>query len=408
MPRIPTSNLEQFRQHLFNPNKAFPLGNQSSGLAKIKKNLVISCFSDFSGVGFIRNIFPITYLNSAYGKAGDINILSSPVMIFQHEILMRTRSVILQRALSPGQTAPIIRYRQLSDKYRFKLIGEIDDWIWQGDDIGESIPEYNFGHRGIDENIRKASIENMNLMDIETVSTPFLKWVLEEKFKIKPEVRIIPNVVPQYFIGPFRRKPIKKRIEKPRIINTSSPTHYCNHNKLKGDFDNAWCEWIIKNVKDRKIEYFQMGGLPFFFECIKDEPNFNFVNWVNSYEYYIPIRNFKPDFCIGPLMPNFFSYSKSNLKFIESCAYGAAFIGNVFENVSPPKAYPGKHAPSPYDDVFLKVQHDCSVKDIDEIFQKATEPETFNSIIKEQYNFLDSNGLWLESPKNLQRWIDIL
>lgn len=407
MPNVlPTSDIETFKKQLDNPNTSFKNLNQKGELKKIKKHVVLSFLSDSTGCGHIRNIFPMTYLNSAFGKSGNFNLILSPLMIFQDDILVRTRSIYFQRTMDPRQISMIQRYVNLKKKFNFKMIWEIDDFIWKGDEEGESIPEYNFGGTNIKEDVQQASLDIANMMDMVTVSTDFLKEYMKYR-GVKTEIVVLPNSVCQYFWGTQKKKPIKKNIDKPKIISTSSPTHYHNGKKLKGDFENAWCDWICKNVMDEKIEYYQMGGLPFFFEPLKNKPNFKVVPWVNSYQYHLPIKEIKPDFSIGPLVPNFFNYSKSHIKYEESCAYGAAFIGSIFESIKSPKCWSGSHAPSPYDVCFLKLQHDCTYKEIDNMIWEYCEPEKYNEIIKGQYEYLHKEQLWLESPGYVKRLSDI-
>lgn len=394
--KLPTSNFEVFRQHLLNPNKSFEISTQEGRLMKVQKNLVISYVSDSTGCGHIRNIFPMTYLNSIFGKTGKFNVIISPVMLFQHDVLLRCRSIFFQRTMAPGHMKAIQMYKDAQKKYGFKMIYDIDDFIWEGPDEGESIPEYNFGKQGISKEVQQASLDIMNEMDIVCVSTDFLGQYIREHGVTKPEIRTIYNAVPQYFWGPHRKRPIKEKIKKPRVIYTGSPTHYNNQTRMKGDWENAWTEWVIKNVKDGKIEFCCMGGLPFFFESIKNR--IKVINWVNSYQYHLPIKDFRADIGIAPLVPNYFNYSKSCIKYTEYCASGILGIGTVFTN--------GK--PSPYDVNIVKAPDNITVKQIDNLIDEYTEPEKYNEVIKKQYRQMDENGWWLESPKYVKMLTEIL
>ena len=394
--QLPTSNYEVFRQHLLNPNKPFEPSTQEGQIMKVQKNLVISYVSDSTGCGHIRNIFPMTYLNSIFGKTGRFNILISPVMLFQHDILIRTRSIFFQRTMAPGQMQAIKMYKNNQQKYGYKMIYDIDDFIWDGPEEGESITDYNFGKQGISPDVQKSSLDIMNEMDIVCVSTDFLGQYIKDHGVTKPQIITVYNAVPQYFWGPHRKKGIKEKLNKPRVIYTGSPTHYNNQTRLKGDWDNAWTEWVIRNVEDKKIEFCCMGGLPFFFEGIKNK--IKIIDWVNSYQYHLPIKDFRADIGIAPLVPNYFNYSKSDIKHIEYCSLGILSIGTVFTN--------GK--PSPYDNNLLKVTNSCSVQDINNIIDEYTEPENYNRIIKQQYEMLDKTGRWLESEKYVKMLTDIL
>jgi len=397
MNKIPTSNLDNFKKHLLNPNTPYVIEDQEQlgEISKIQKNLVISYVSDSTGCGHIRNIFPLTYINSVFGKSGRFNIIISPTMILQHDILMRTRSIFFQRTMAPGHIDAVRQYKSLQSKFDYKMIYDIDDFIWKGPDEGECIPAYNFGGYTIGDDVRQSSIDIMNLMDLVCTSTDFLGQYIKKRGVHVPIITI-PNSISQYFWGNQRKKPIKQKIVKPKVVYSGSPTHYYNEKRLEGDWDNAWLEWVLKNVKENKIEFLCMGGLPFFFEEIKNK--IKIVQWVNSYQYHLPIKNFKPDFGIAPLVPNYFNYSKSDIKHIEYCAIGALSIGTIFKN--------GK--PSPYDNNFLKVYNDCSVKDIDDLFWHLTEPEVYNDILKKQYNMLYDDGRYMESEIFLNQLTKIL
>ncbi len=394
MKSLPTSDLDTYKQMLLAPNTAFPVPEQKSKIMKIQKNLVISYMSDSTGCGHIRNIFPMSYLNAIFGKTGKFNLVLSPIMLFQHDILLRTRSIFFQRTMAPQQIPAIKQYKQLQARYGFKMVWDIDDFIWKGDDVGEAIPQYNFGHKNIKDETRKASIEIANMMDICCVSTPFLKEYMETH-GCTSEIRVVPNAVNQFFWGPIKKQKAIKKFTKPKVIYTGSPTHYSNEEKLKGDWDNAWLEWVLKSVRENKIDFTVMGGLPWFFESIKDK--IKVVNWVNSFTYHLPIKDLQPDFGIAPLVPNYFNYSKSDIKHIEYCAIGALSIGSTFTN--------GK--PSPYDNNLVTLPDNCTVDDIQAVFDKYTEPKAYNDIIARQFKMLDNDGRYTESPKFIKTMTDI-
>jgi len=399
MTQIPTSNYEVFRQHIMNPNKPFELSVQDGNVMKVQKNLVLSLVSDSTGVGYVRNVIPMTYLNSVFGKTGRFNLLLSPIMIFQHDILLRSRSILFQRTMNPQQIQAVQMYKDNQAKYGYKMIYDVDDFIWEGEDKGESIPDYNFGKAGINKEVQQAALTIMNMMDTVCVSTKFLGDYIRSHGVDKPEIKVVNNVVGKYFWGPQRKKPIKNKLTKPRIIYTGSPTHWNQEKKLKGDVENAFCEFIIKNVMDNKIEYTQMGGLPFFFECIANK--IKVIDWVNTYQYPQVIRESRPDFSIGPLVPNYFNYSKSDLKAIESYAYGAVFIGSTWNGTEFEKN------PSPYDDCPVNVPYNITVEELDRQFWELTEPDNYNRIIKQQYEILDNTGRWLESEKYINMMTQI-
>lgn len=399
---FPTSNMDQFRDQLNNPNKHYanfgiPGTRASSGnkIQRVNKNLIISFSSDSTGCGHIRNIFPLTYINAVFAKSKMLRSTIIPFFYYQHEMLMQARTLFFPRTMSEEYKMAVKRYKDMQQRYQYRMIYDIDDFIWQGENEGERIPDYNFGSRNIPAGVVDTVVSIMSMMDTICVSTQFLKNYISEKLKIKTPMIVLPNSVPRYFYGPNRRQPIKEKLRIPKFIYTGSPTHYDNDNKLKGDFDNAWLEYLLKNITDKKIEFMVMGcspspkGLvvPWFLEPVKNL--IHQVGWLNSYQYHLPILEYQPDFSIAPLVPNYFNYSKSDIRYIETCAFGAAFIGTRFTN----------GMPSPYDSAITTLPDNCTVKDIETLVSDMCEPERFNRTILAQYEYMESAGRFMESEK---------
>lgn len=414
--QIPTSDFEGFKIQLENPNSAMPMiCSQKSSILKynnqqllgnigaLKKNIVLSIVSDPAGTGHIRNIFPMTYMNSIFGRSEKFRLITTPVPIFDPQLLLQTKVIWMQRFMNPEHLVVLKKYKELQEKYSFKIVWDIDDFIWNNEKINplEKIPDYNFGGKIVGEVQSKTSIEIMKLVDLVVVSTPFLKKYISETLNIKTPIEILQNAVPLFLWGTERKKPITKKIEIPTIISTASPTHFSNIDSLKGDFE-YWTEWIVKNVTDKKIKYYQLGAdeNPYFFNSIKDSPNYKAYNWINSFSYQNLVKSIRADFSIGPLVPNFFNNAKSNLKFLEASMSGSVFIGAVFSQDKDSQ-------PSPYDDVPVTVPY-YDLKILDETVWKLTEPEEYNKILKQQYKILDENGYILESAKYINLLTKIL
>jgi len=390
---------------------------QNKRITQVKKNLIISYVSDASGCGHIRNIFPMTYINACFGKSGELVPVIAPFYLYQHDILIRTRAIWFQRQMNEENIAKVAQYKDMQQKYQYKMIWEIDDFIWKGSNKGESIPEYNFASIKLPESIREASIKIANMMDTVVVSTEFLKEYMSTHGVTAPIVVISNAVMKAFWGGLPKRRPIKERLKKPRVICTDSPTHYCNHRKMLGDWDNAWREWVIKNVMDNKIEFLIMGGVPFFFEGIKNKPNFHHIDWINSYQFHVPFQRFRPDIGLAPLVPNYFNYSKSDLKFVEYSAAGCIAIGTTWNDtiknhIPQWQKDAGIHyIPSPYDNnsinKYMQFPNDITVEQIDENMNQLYEPELFNKVIQDQYKVMQDEGRWLEDSKQLNRWLEL-
>ena len=425
------SNFEEFKKQL--DNSIINEQIQQQKFVKIQKNLVLFYKSDDSGCGHVRSILPAMYLNAVFGKSGQLRPVVLPFFVFQPEILVYTRSIFFQRTMNPAQLPLVQKYKELQSQFQYKMVYDIDDFIFKGDDPGEDVPDYNFGKKTISDEVRKTAIEIMNLMDVVCVSTEFLGDYIKNKCGVKTPIKVVPNSVPMYFYGPKQRAPITEKIKVPKVIWTGSPTHYMDSNYVekngqkitvfpvysedrktipyyrdergiekynpsdvkknqqKGDLDNAWCEWIIKSVKDKKIKFLMMGTnhIPFFFKELEGNENFKIIGWLNTFQYNMPILDYQPDIGIAPLVSNFFNRSKSDIKSIEYMAAGCLSIGTVFSDGTP----------SPYDNNFVKAPDNITVEEIDELIDKYTEPDIYNDIIRKQYQYLHENGRYLESAK---------
>lgn len=353
----------------------------------VVKNTVLSYISDWGGCGNIRNVFPMNYLNAVFGPTGNMIPLLSFKFIWQSDILATTRSIFFQRFMNQAVIPVVQKYKELQEQFKYKMVYDIDDFIWRNPDgSGKALPDYSFCQGNINDEQHTASIEIMNMMDTVCCSTEWIKKFLITECGIKPPVVVVPNTVPQYFYGKNRRR-ISKKLTKPRIVYTGSPTHYSNKDRLYGDWEGAYPEWIKKNVIDGKIDFMVLGGLPWFFEDIKDK--ITCLNWLNSYQYHVPLIKWKPDIGIAPLVPNTFNYAKSNIKYLEYCALNAVGIGTIFSNGQV----------SPYDQNIVKTTENVTSEQLDLMLDEITEPEKFNEILEMQHAQMDENGWWLESPK---------
>ena len=391
-----TSNLQTFKEQVKNPNKIIP--EKKKPLVPIKKNLVIAITSDYTGCGHIRNILPSLYSNAVFGSSGDMQIISTPTPINDPDILKRTRSILFQRTMGNASVVNLVtHFKELQRQFKYKLVYDIDDFIWDGPEDGEDIPEYNFGKNAINDEVQQSAITIMKMMDIVTVSTQFLKDYIATLGVDNSKIIVLHNTLPSFLWGNMDYTPKVKKITKPRILWSSSPTHWHDGQKLYGDMDNAWREWVIKSVNEDKIEYIQMGGLPWFFEEIKDK--ITVIPWVNSLQYPGTIKSIRADIGIAPLVANYFNYSKSAIKYQEYCISGIVGVGTVFSN--------GKT--SPYDVSVNTATDDITVEEIDHmIFDVLCEPDMYNKVIQAQFDQVKNNGWTTESSQYVNLLTSIL
>ena len=192
-----------------------------------------------------------------------------------------------------------------------------------------------------------------------------------------------------YLWGKDKRPDITKKIIKPRVLYTGAPLHYNNKNKLKGDFDNAWFDWLIKNIQDDKIDFFVFGAeLPWF--VVSFAHKVHLLKFTKYLDYPNVVRSVKANLGIAPLIENDFNKCKSDIKFLEYAASGTPFIGSSFVDGN-----------SPYEN-YNNVNQNVTPEQIQEKFESMMEVENYNKIKNDQYAYLVNNGKYLESQKYIE------
>jgi hypothetical protein len=404
MSSLPTSNLEEFKNQLLNENQAAKIKedqNQQSNVIKVRKNLVLSFCSDQTGCGFLRNYLPMDYLNSIFGKSGRLVTTVSPFFIMQPDILVQTRTLFFQRQMAPRQIPLVKQYRQMKDKYKYRMVWELDDFIWKIPGEIEGLSSFNFGSEQVTQEVCDAASEIMKEMDLITVSTEYLKKYISEDLNIKVPITVLPNSIPKYFYNKTNKQQINKRIEKPKVVITSSPTHWHESKKMLGDWASGeWLDFIKKQIRDNKIDFFVFGcsQAPFFFKELETRSNLHIIPWVNIFQYYTILNQTEADFGIAPLIKSYFNASKSNIKYLEYCAGGILGIGTIFSD----------GFPSPYNDNIVKVNEKVTIRELEELFDFYSYPENYNVVIKKQYEHMVLGGFYTESPRNVNAWTSIL
>lgn len=379
------------------------------------KNIALIYVGDNSGCSHVRLRYNAMYFD---GIDTGVTPIIMPVFTFDPNVLAHCKSIVFQRPVSPVHLEMVQRYKSLQPKFGYKLVFEIDDLIFKtGLDKPEKdgIPDYNISSTRINLDELKGTLDKvLPLMDLVVVSTDYLKKAFEKVFNIN-NVMTIKNVVPRFMWNYPRRNDITEDIVKPRVIYSGSPTHYINPvpprapspqepngfagiPAKKGDWNTALCDWVIKNVKEDKIDFICMGALPFFWEPIKDK--IKFIPWVNSQTFPRLFMEQFADFSIASIVDNVFNRCKSALRFTEACATGAVFIGTVFAN----------NDDSPYREIHpeCKYYDNWSVDQIDEMFWKLCKKEKYNEVRNWQYHQCNQADFWLESSKHMNDWMNML
>lgn len=378
------------------------------------KNIAIIYCRDTSGCSHVRLRYNAEYINGH--EIGVIPTLL-PYYTFEPQYLAHAKSIVFQRPMNKIDIDLLKRYKELQPKFGYKLVGEFDDLVFltgDADEANDSVPPYNPSHEGVHKNITEimnTAAQTLPLLDLIVVSTDYLKKVIERKFNVS-NVMVVKNVVPRYLWNFERKKNITEDLVKPRVIYSGSPTHYKQPiPKLKpgqhpnfpkghpgqpgdrGDWNTALCDWVIKNVKEDKIDFYVMGSLPFFWEEIKDK--IQYIPWADSHTFPRKFMEVHADFSIASIVNNPFNRAKSSLRFTEACACGCVFIGNTFT----------ENDDSPYREINpeCKFTDKSSVSEIDDMFWKLCKKDKYNEIMNWQYNYINSSGCWLESTQHINQ-----
>lgn len=380
------------------------------------KNIALIYVGDNSGCSHVRLRYNAMYFDGI--DTGVIPIVM-PVFTFDPNILAHCKSIVFQRPVSPTHVEIVKRYRALQPKYGYKMVFELDDLIFKTGlgpaDKEDGIPSYNMSSQRINlDAIQNVLKDVLPLMDLIVVSTDYLKKAFEKVFGVN-NVMTIKNVVPRYLWNYPRKGDITEDLKKPRVIYSGSPTHYINPIPprapspqepqgfsgiagKRGDWNTALCDWVIKNVREDKIDFICMGALPFFWEPIKDK--IKFIPWANSQTFPRLFMEQMADFSIASIVDNEFNKCKSALRFTEACATGAVFIGTVFS----------ANDDSPYREIHpeCKYYDNWTVDQIDNMFWKLCKKEKFNEIRNWQYQQCNQADFWLESSKHMNDWMNML
>lgn len=281
----------------------------------------LNFYADYSGCGHWRMIWPEQIL-----KANQkLNIAGSTVMVGDGNFFQGVRTIRIQRQATPQQKEYINFLKDIQKQTNLHLIYEIDDIIFH-----EDIPEYNKFKTAFESpEIRKTSMEIMQMSDEMTVTNQFMKEYFQEKTGHE-NITVIPNFVPKFWMDRFYdRTEISTNYEnnkkKPRILYCGSGAHFDVDQRVKHQDDFFLVnDAIRKTVKDFQWVFF--GGFPAPLADLVRERKIEFHGWEGLMKYPYKIHELKCQLMYAPLADNTFNKAKSDLKFIEGCCMGIPTI----------------------------------------------------------------------------------
>jgi hypothetical protein len=277
----------------------------------------INFYADYSGCGHWRMIWPENLLN-CYGKA---NVQGGTVMIGDKNFYKGIKTIRIQRQATDSQLTYIKWLKQVQPECGFKIVYEIDDLIFN-----EDIPHYNkFRFAFEDPSIRKTSMNIMQICDEITVTNKFMKEYYIEKTGNK-NITVIPNFIPKFWMDRYYnleeiRNNYQRFKGKPRVVYCGSGAHFDVENKIGQKDDFFHVNDIIRQTVD-EFQWVFVGGFPLTLRDLIHKKKVEYHEWSNLVDYPQYISKLKATVFYAPLEDSNFNKAKSDLKFIEACAFG--------------------------------------------------------------------------------------
>jgi hypothetical protein len=365
LKHLPSYNYPSYRPIKFPtpPALNMPEGNLPRAL---------NYYADYGGCGFWRMIWPENIIN-AYQK-GCISGLTC--MVMDVRFYQNIKSIRFQRQATPVQNLFIKELAKKRDELKYRMIYEVDDVVFRND-----IPDYNrckeaFASSEVEETI----LDIISSMDEMTVTSHFMKEYYLSKTSCK-KITVIPNYAPKFWLGRFYNpdkmsKLFEQQKNRPRILYAGSGTHVdiANKNNMKDDFSHVVQE-IIKARK--KFKFVWKGTFPLAVKPFIDSGEMELLPWSSLYNLPQDIYNADCIATFAPLADNNFNKSKSNIKIVESGAFG---MPGTFQDLCT------------YKDAELKFNSGTDLINQLEVITKDW--TSYSKFSKNIFNFTDK--LWLE------------
>jgi hypothetical protein len=332
----------------------------------------INYYADYGGCGFWRMIWP-EYCMNAYSKSVITGLTS---MVLDLRFYNNIKAIRFQRQATPTQKRFVEELYKNKKDFEYRLLYEVDDIVFKDD-----IPDYNrckdaFCDSSIEESIKQI----IEMMDEMTVTCKYMKDYYISKTGNK-NITILPNYAPKFWLnGYYNKERIQKLYEKnkkqPRILYAGSGTHIdvTNRTGMQDDFYHVVKE-IIKARK--KFKFVWKGCYPLEIKPFIANGEMEYIEWSPLLDLPKNIWRTECNATFASLADNVFNKSKSNIKMIESGAFG---MPGVYQDLCT------------YEDAEFKFK---SGQDL--IFQLEHITSDFNRYMKASENARNfTEGLWLE------------
>ena len=278
---------------------------------------VVQFGADLSGCGLYR----LGWVSHLLNYQGHMMVTDTTVMVLDPRWYINVKAVRIQRQATSAQLEFVKFLKQVQKEHNFKIIYEVDDVVFR-----EDIPDYNkFKTAFTSDEIRNNVTSIINLCDEVTVTCKFMRDLYRERTG-KQEITIIPNFPAKFWIGnyfdPNRINALyDKNKKKPRLLYAGSGAHFDVENRVgqKDDFEH-----VVKAIIDsrHKYQWVFIGAFPLALRPYIERGEIEFHQWERLYNYPAKIHELGVQMMVAPLQDNSFNRAKSDLKYIEACAYG--------------------------------------------------------------------------------------
>ena len=230
----------------------------------------------------------------------------------------------------------------------------------------------------------------MQLADEVTVTCDYMKQYYHDKTGQK-NITKIPNYPPRFWLDQYDESMIEqsynKRKRKPRILYAGSGAHFDVDNIVGQQDDFAH---VIKTVRKtvNKYQWVFVGAFPNGLRDLVISKKIEYYPWTSLYEYPRLIQKLRPNLMVAPLIDNIFNKCKSDLKYIEGCAFGTPAICQdmcTYENA-----------------VYKFKTGDEMVDQIDGLMKDKT---TYMKAVRNGRQLIETR--WLEHPDNIGKYVEL-
>lgn len=285
----------------------------------------INYYADQGGCGFWRMGWS-EYLINIKQKA---NIAGLTSMVLSENFYQNIKSIRLQRQATPHQKSFVDALKQLSAKFKFKLIYEVDDIVFKDD-----IPDFNRCKDAFNNpEVVQTILSIMKEVDEFTVTCQYMKDYYKDKAGHQ-KINVLPNYAPRFWLDRFYnpnklQETFEKNKKRPRILYSGSGVHadIVNKTNQKDDFEHV-VQQIIKARKDFKFVW--KGCFPLSCKPFVDNGEMEFLPWSDLQDYPQGLCDANASVTFASLQDNVFNRAKSNIKIIEAGALG---MPGVFQDM---------------------------------------------------------------------------